>query len=213
MTDLADVRREYDKGTLDEENLLDDPIKMFQAWLEDAVAFQLSDPSAMTVATVGTNGQPSQRIVLLKQVDNAGFVFFTNLESRKAQDLADNPKISLHFPWHAMERQVKVCGTAARVSLAEATAYFLSRPKGSQMAAWASAQSRPISSRQMLWQKFEEVKHRFSQGDMTLPKFWGGYRVVPHEIEFWQGGENRMHDRFVYQKNDDGSWFTQRLMP
>lgn len=213
MKSLSDVRRDYTLDKLDLDALDADPIQQFQRWLKDTIASGAPDPTAMTIATVSPDGQPSQRIVLLKDVNELGFVFYTNLESRKAKELDLNPRISLHFPWHFMERQVKICGKVERVSAAEAAKYFLSRPKGSQLAAWASKQSSVVSTRQMLIGKFEEAKKKFASGDMTMPKFWGGYRVIPHEIEFWQGGKDRLHDRFVYQKNDAGSWRIDRLMP
>jgi pyridoxamine 5'-phosphate oxidase len=213
MTKLQDIRRDYRQGELDIQDLDADPIKQFNLWLEQFIETGIPDPTAMTIATVSPDGQPSQRIVLLKDVGQKGFVFYTNLTSRKAQEIDGNSKISLHFPWHVVERQVKVCGVAQRLSTAEVTKYFLSRPRDSQLAAWASQQSKPISTRQMLISKFEEIKTKFANGDVTLPSFWGGYRVVPHEIEFWQGGANRLHNRFVYVKSDDGSWDIQRLMP
>lgn len=217
MDKLQDIRREYERGSLDREQLLDNPIEQFNLWLQEAIDLRLPDPTAMTVATVSADGQPSQRIVLLKDVDDSGFVFYTNLESRKAQEIESNNKISLHFPWHGIERQVKICGETQALSTAEITQYFLSRPKESQIAAWASAQSQPISTRQMLQSKFEEIRERFKNKDMTLPKFWGGYRVVPHEIEFWQGGVHRLHDRFVYTLShtveNERSWHIERLMP
>ncbi|BDX07211.1 pyridoxamine 5'-phosphate oxidase [Planctobacterium marinum] len=209
---LADIRRDYCNHQSDLSELGDDPFQIFDDWLQSAIDAGIPDPTAMTVATVDNSGQPSQRIVLLKDVSQGGFVFYTNLESRKAIELEHNNKISLHFPWHYMERQVKICGTAERVSVADATKYFLSRPKGSQLAAWASAQSRPVSSRQMLLQKLEETRQRFSQGNLTLPKFWGGFRVIPHEIEFWQGGPDRLHNRISFSQAQ-GQWTKQRLMP
>lgn len=209
---LSDIRREYCHNDSDLSELGDDPFGIFDAWLKDAIDVGLQDPTAMTVATVDANGQPSQRIVLLKDVSDQGFVFYTNLESRKAQELTKNNKVSLHFPWHYMERQVKICGVAEKVSVAQATKYFLSRPEGSKLAAWASAQSRPVSSRQLLMQKLQETKSRFANGDLSLPKFWGGYRVVPHEIEFWQGGADRLHNRIEFKRDDNG-WYKQRLMP
>lgn len=210
---IADIRREYVSGKLDREDLNDDPMEQFQLWLKEAVDANLPDPTAMTIATVDAEGQPSQRIVLLKDVSQGGFVFYTNLQSRKALELKGNNRISLHFPWHFLERQVKVCGVAEPLSTMEITKYFLSRPKESQLAAWASEQSRPISTRQILMAKFEEVKQKFKSGEVPIPSFWGGYRVMPHEIEFWQGGEHRLHDRFVYSKQADGSWEIERLMP
>jgi len=211
--DIDTIRRDYLQGGLNRENLLDNPVEQFKVWLQQAIDFGLNDPTAMTVATVSAAGEPSQRIVLLKEVDDRGFVFYTNLESRKAQDLAQNPNISLHFPWHSMERQVKVSGRVERVSAAESLKYFLSRPKESQLAAWASAQSRPVSSRQLLMQQFQSMKQKFSEGDVPLPDFWGGYRVSVRQIEFWQGGANRLHDRFVYTRESAQSWGVERLAP
>jgi pyridoxamine 5'-phosphate oxidase len=213
MDPLSDIRREYDKAGLDIDGLDDDPMALFDKWLKNAIDAKLSDPTAMTVATVDESGQPSQRIVLLKDVNNGGFVFYTNLGSRKASELKHNAKISLHFPWHSLERQVKVCGMAEQLSTTEVARYFVSRPKPSQLAAWASEQSRPIDSKQLLIAKFNEVKQKFSQGKIPLPSFWGGYRVIPQEIEFWQGGEHRLHDRFLYTKQADASWQIARLMP
>lgn len=213
MASLHDIRREYSQGELHRSDLNDDPVDQFNLWLQDVVDAQIPDPTAMTIATVSADGQPSQRIVLLKDVSQSGFVFYTNLGSKKAQDLSINNKISLHFPWHILERQVKICGIAEPLSTAEVAKYFLSRPRESQLAAWASQQSKPIPTRQALMSKFEEIKNKFSEGEISLPSFWGGYRVVPHEIEFWQGGEHRLHNRFVYKKQDDGSWDIQRLMP
>jgi len=214
MDKLQNIRREYDRTSLERDQLLANPVEQFNVWLQEAIDLGLQDPTAMTVATVSPDGQPSQRIVLLKDVSEGGFVFYTNLESRKAQEIENNSKISLHFPWHGIERQVKICGTAQPLSTSEITKYFLSRPKESQIAAWASAQSQPISTRQMLQSKFEEIRERFKNKDMTLPKFWGGYRVMPHEIEFWQGGVHRLHDRFVYTLSaSEQSWDIERLMP
>ncbi len=211
--DINEIRRDYVQGGLSREELAADPVTQFNLWLQQAIDSGLNDPTAMTVATVSPEGAPSQRIVLLKHVDERGFVFYTNLESRKAQELARNPQISLHFPWHALERQVKIQGLVHRVSTADSLKYFLSRPKESQLAAWASAQSRPVSSRQLLMQQFNAVKQKFSEGDIPLPDFWGGFRVEPRQIEFWQGGANRLHDRFVYDRNDDLSWSIERLAP
>jgi len=211
--DLEDVRREYLKGGLQQEDLAASPVAQFERWLQQSIDAELQDPTAMTVATVDGDGQPSQRIVLLKHVDEKGFVFYTNYGSRKSQDIGVNKKVSLHFPWHILERQVKVCGVAERVPKAESLAYFLSRPKESQLAAWASAQSRPVSSRQLLMQQFTAMKDKFSKGEVPLPDFWGGYRVVPTRIEFWQGGANRLHDRFEYNRQPDGQWSIERLAP
>ncbi|MBU3070186.1 pyridoxamine 5'-phosphate oxidase [Aestuariicella sp. G3-2] len=214
--DIDQVRRDYLQGGLQRGDLAADPIEQFELWLKQAIDAGMQDPTAMTVATVNAEGQPSQRIVLLKQVDAKGFVFYTNYESHKAQDIALNPLVSLHFPWHALERQVKICGRAEKVSAAESLKYFSSRPEESQLAAWASAQSRPVSSRQLLMQQFNAMKEKFKQGKIPLPDFWGGYRVVPSSIEFWQGGANRLHDRFQYTRTEtDGQsdWLIERLAP
>jgi pyridoxamine 5'-phosphate oxidase len=213
MSSISDIRRDYTQAGLDVDDLTSEPFTLFERWLQNAVDANLADPTAMTIATVDKTGQPSQRIVLLKDFDETGFVFYTNTGSKKAQDLSENNKISLHFPWHMLERQVKVLGVAQRLSSVEVAKYFMSRPKPSQIAAWASAQSRPINSRQLLMEKFSEAEAKFANGDVPLPSFWGGYRVVAHEIEFWQGGGHRLHDRFVYTKTSQGHWQTQRLMP
>ena len=210
---LENLRREYLRDGLRREQLASDPIVQFERWMAQMVAAEIPDPNAMTIATVDASGQPSQRIVLLKGLDQRGFVFYTNLRSHKAQDLKQNPKISLHFPWHCLERQVKVCGVAEQMTAAESIKYFLSRPRESQLAAWASNQSRPISSRAMLMQQFEAMKNKFSKGDIPLPDFWGGFRVKPHQVEFWQGGAHRLHDRFQYTRQADDSWDIARLEP
>lgn len=210
--ELESFRREYLQGGLQREDLHQDPVAQFEVWLKQAIDAGLHDPTAMTVATVDAQGQPSQRIVLLKHVDERGFVFYTNYESHKAQDLAQNPRISLHFPWHPLERQVKICGQVEKVSTAQSLAYFRSRPEESQLAAWASAQSRPVSSRQLLMQQFNAMKEKYKQGKIPLPDFWGGFRVQVSSIEFWQGGANRLHDRFQYTRQDSG-WEINRLAP
>ncbi len=210
---LQDIRRDYIKDKLTRESLDNDPLVQFEKWLKQAIDGGLQDPTAMTLATVDASGQPSQRIVLLKDMDARGFVFYTNLESKKARDISQNNRVSLHFPWHDMERQVKICGTVTRLSKQESLAYFLKRPRESQLAAWASAQSRPLSSRQVLVQQFNAMKEKFARGDIPLPDFWGGLRVVPHTIEFWQGGANRLHDRFVYTLLAEGDWSIERLAP
>ncbi|CAI3793685.1 pyridoxamine 5'-phosphate oxidase [Rheinheimera sp. MM224] len=210
---IADIRRSYTMDRLDLDKLNADPFLQFEGWLKDAVAAELPDPTAMCVATVDASGQPSQRLVLLKDVSSKGFVFYTNLGSRKASELEHNPKVCLHFPWHPLERQVIVYGTAERVPTSQVMSYFLSRPKESQLAAWASEQSRPVSTRQVLMQKFAEIKHKFEQGEVPVPSFWGGFLVKPHQIEFWQGGEHRLHDRFMYKQQADSSWAIERLCP
>lgn len=210
--ELSDIRREYTQGGLRRHDLPDEPLPLFAKWLKQAIAAKIVDPTAMTVATVDENGQPFQRIVLLKHFDRDGFVFYTNLGSRKAMQLSHNAKISLHFPWHGIDRQVHVMGEAEKLSTFEVMKYFSSRPKESQIAAWASKQSRRISARQALEGKFMELKQKFSKGDVPFPTFWGGYRVKINSIEFWQGGEHRLHDRFLYGK-DGSDWTIERLAP
>ncbi|AXR07200.1 pyridoxamine 5'-phosphate oxidase [Salinimonas sediminis] len=210
---ISDMRRQYAMGTLEEASLTAHPITLFSRWLDEAIAAGIPDPTAMTVASVDATGQPSQRIVLLKDVGEQGFVFYTNLGSRKARELSSNPKVSLHFPWFFMERQVRICGTASKLSLKQNAEYFFSRPKDSQLAAFASRQSQPISSRQLLLTQFAQLKQKFADRTLPVPDFWGGFLVAPHQIEFWQGGEDRLHDRFEYNKDAQGNWSTQRLMP
>lgn len=210
---LSNLRRQYSQGSLQDSDLTDNPMELFERWLGEAIKAEIPDPSAMTVATVDENGQPSQRIVLLKDVSDAGFVFYTNLGSRKAKELAQNPKVSCHFPWFFMERQVRVCGVAEKLSMKENARYFFSRPKDSQLAAFASKQSKPISSRELLTTQFSQMKAKFANKDLPMPDFWGGFRIVPHQIEFWQGGEDRLHDRYEYNRNSEGDWSTRRLMP
>lgn len=211
--DLSQFRREYLKGGLSRSDLKSDPVAQFTVWFEQARQTDIPDPTAMILATVGANGQPSQRTVLLKYYDEKGFVFFTNYESRKASEMKINNKVSVLFVWLDLERQVQINGTVAKISTAESAKYFMSRPKESQMAAWVSSQSHKLSSRQILLQKFQEMKTKIGEGKVPLPSFWGGYRVEPVEIEFWQGRKNRLHDRFQYLKSDDGSWQLARLAP
>ncbi|WP_020409543.1 pyridoxamine 5'-phosphate oxidase [Hahella ganghwensis] len=210
---LEDIRREYLQGGLDMADLDENPFRQFKSWLDIAIEAKLSaDPTAMTVATVNAAGIPTQRVVLLKQADEQGFVFYTNLGSRKARDIEENANISLHFAWLPLERQIAITGTASKLSVTEATRYFLSRPHDSQLAAWASKQSNKVNSRQMLEQAFEQMKNRFRKGEVPLPSFWGGFRVVPSRFEFWQGRANRLHDRFEYLPAGDG-WEINRLQP
>jgi pyridoxamine 5'-phosphate oxidase len=209
---LEDNRREYDYGKLSRESLLDNPFDQFKLWMAQAIEANIQDPTAMSVATVNAHGKPWQRMVLLKDFSDKGFVFYTNLGSRKAAEIEANSHVSLHFPWLQLDRQVIVGGRAERLSTVDVMKYFLSRPKGSQLAAWASKQSSRISSRQALETQFAQIKDKFANGDIPLPDFWGGYRVVPEEIEFWQGGENRLHDRFQFTR-ENGHWDIARLSP
>jgi len=210
---LQSIRREYLSGSLTREQLKADPVDQFTLWLDQAIKMELPDPTAMVLATAGPDSQPNQRVVLLKGFDERGFVFFTNYESRKSRDIAANTNVSLHFPWYPVERQVLVCGVAQKISVEESTAYFQSRPRESQLGAWASPQSRVIESRESMMQQFESVSKKFADRDIPLPEFWGGFRVKPSRLEFWQGGANRLHDRFQYLLQSGGHWQIDRLAP
>lgn len=210
--DISQYRREYLRDGLNREDLSENPIEMFTQWFEQARQLDASDPTAMILATVGADGMPSQRTVLLKYYDQDGFVFFTNFDSRKSREMAENNKVSLIMVWLELERQIIINGVAKKISTADSAKYFMSRPKDSQVAAWVSSQSNVISSRKMLMKKFSEMKNKFSQGKVPLPSFWGGYKVQPREIEFWQGRENRLHDRFLY-KQSGSIWTAERLAP
>jgi len=213
--DLSQFRREYLLGGVSRKDLDPDPQKQFSLWFEQARKTSVADPTAMILATVGPDGQPSQRTVLLKYYDENGYVFFTNFESRKAREIAGNNRVSLLFVWLELERQVQINGTAERISTAESAKYFMTRPKESQIAAWVSSQSHKLSSRQILMQKFQEMKFKIGEGKVPLPSFWGGYRVTPKEIEFWQGRKSRLHDRFLYTRTDStpSGWIIDRLSP
>jgi pyridoxamine 5'-phosphate oxidase len=210
--DLAALRREYGDAGLDDPDLAEDPMAMFRRWLHDAVVAGLHEPNAMVVSTVSAQGHPSSRLVLLKGSDERGLVFYTNYESRKATELSLNPSCAVLFPWHDLQRQVRVEGTVERVSHEESQRYFASRPRGSQLGAWASPQSRVVASRDELERSYAEVEDRFHGLDVPLPENWGGYRVVPDVVEFWQGRRGRMHDRLVYRRSADG-WEVVRLAP
>ncbi len=210
--DLEQIRREYLAGGLRRKNLKSDPFEQFQDWLALALRSNIPDPTAMTLATVDGAGQPSQRIVLLKHSDNKGLVFYTNYESQKGRDIVGNSNVSLHFPWHGIERQVLIKGTAEKVTQAESEQYFATRPRESQIAAWASPQSRELPTRQALLNRYQEKEIEFDDKKVRLPDFWGGYRVVPDYFEFWQGGAHRLHDRFRYTRAGL-SWQIVRLAP
>ncbi len=189
-----------------------DPIRQFQRWFEETIAQDIPEPNAMTLATVDARGQPYARTVLLKLYDERGFVFFTNYESRKSRQIGENPRVALLFPWVALARQVQIVGQARRISAAESLKYFATRPRGSQIGAWASPQSQVIRTRALLEGKVAEIKRRFAEGEIPLPDFWGGYRVEPELIELWQGRDSRLHDRFQYRR-DGGGWAIERLAP
>jgi pyridoxamine 5'-phosphate oxidase len=210
--DLAEFRKEYSDRGLHREELNPDPVAQFSEWFIQATELAVHEPNAMTLATVDETGMPYQRTVLLKYFDKDGFVFFTNYGSRKARQIASNPRVSLLFPWITLERQVIIQGHAEKISTAESLRYFASRPRESQIGAWVSNQSEVITSRKFLMQKLNEIREKFHQGEIPLPSFWGGYRVVPEMIEFWQGGPARLHDRFLYQKSG-ADWQISRLSP
>lgn len=210
---VSDLRRSATGLALDRENLNDDPIVQFGDWFRYACETVPTDPNAVSISTVNRQGQPSSRTVLLKYFDEKGFVFFTNFDSRKAHDIETNPNVALLFFWSEAARQVRVSGKAERIPTSETLKYFITRPRGSQIGAWVSAQSSVISSRSLLEAEFEKLKSKFRNKKVPLPSFWGGYRVVPDEIEFWQGRHNRLHDRFQYAKQDDGGWKIERLAP
>jgi pyridoxamine 5'-phosphate oxidase len=212
MTDIADLRRQYGRAQLRRADLDANPFVQFKRWLDDALEATLVDANAMSLATVGAAGEPSLRTVLLKGFSEDGFVFFTNLESTKSHQIAENPHVALLFYWREFERQVKIQGTASRLPLADVARYFFSRPRESRIAAWVSPQSRIIEARQALEMKFEELLKKFGDGDIPVPSFWGGFRVVPSAIEFWQGGAHRLHDRFKYRREDAG-WRIDNLAP
>ncbi len=211
--DLAALRREYTQGGLRRDDLDPDPIFQFQKWFEQALTAKLLEPSAVTLATADHQGHPSARIVLLKAVDQRGFVFFTNYESRKGREIALNPHVALVCYWAELEREVLVAGEAEKVSREESTEYFAKRPRGSQLGAWVSRQSSVVADREFLEAELGRAEARFTGRDVGLPPFWGGYVIKPSRIEFWQGRPNRLHDRFQYSRQPDGSWQIDRLSP
>jgi|HubBroStandDraft_3_1064219.scaffolds.fasta_scaffold03060_3 pyridoxamine 5'-phosphate oxidase len=215
---IAELRREYLHADLDERQAAADPIAQFLAWLEQAIAAELPEATAMTLATATPGGRPAARVVLLKGCDERGFVFFTNYESRKGRELAQNPWAALVFYWAALDRQVRIEGAVEKTSPAESEAYFASRPPGARLSAWASPQSSPVADRAALEAAVAEAAARFGEGPVPCPPHWGGFRVRPETVEFWQGRPNRLHDRLVYRRKDDApagepGWRIERLAP
>jgi pyridoxamine 5'-phosphate oxidase len=210
---VADLRKEYIFQGLSETDVHPNPFKQFKVWFEQALAAQLPEPNAMTIATATPDGKPYARIVLLKRYDERGFVFYTNYESQKGRQLIENPWGAIAFWWAELERQVRIGGRVEKVSPQEADEYFHSRPKGSQLGAWASNQSQVIDSREVLEQRLQQLKQEYENKDVPRPPHWGGFRVIPDEIEFWQGRPSRLHDRLLYRRDKDGSWTIQRLSP
>ena len=210
--DLAALRRDYALATLDARDVDPDPIRQFERWFADATAARVLEPNAMTLSTATRDGVPSARIVLLKGVAANGFAFYTDYRSRKGAELAENPLAALTFLWKEIERQVRVTGSVSRVSTQESEAYFRTRPAGSQLGAWASHQSAVLGSREELEARVQDVAQRFQGGDIPLPPHWGGFRVLPDEIEFWQGRTSRLHDRLLYRREESG-WDISRLSP
>jgi pyridoxamine 5'-phosphate oxidase len=211
--DIENLRQQYTRAGLRRQDLKPDPFDQFEIWFKEACAAKLLEPNAMILATASAQAEPSVRTVLLKYFDREGLIFFTNYESRKSRQIQENPQVSLLFLWLPLERQVQIIGTAAKISTADSLKYFTARPRGSQIGAWSSQQSSIISSRQILEMQFEQMKQKFMNNEVPLPSFWGGYRVIPRSFEFCQGRPNRLHDRFLYSRQDPESWEINRLSP
>lgn len=209
---VADLRKEYTRAGLTESDMDPDPVEQFRRWFDEALAAGLHEPNAMIVATASPDGLPSARVVLLKGFDDRGFVFYTNYEGRKGRELEENPRAALLFYWGELERQVRIEGTASRVSEEESDAYYAGRPRGSRLGALASEQSRVVGSREVLEGRIKNLEAEYEGRDVPRPAFWGGYRVEPEAMEFWQGRENRLHDRLVYRRGEVG-WKMERLQP
>ncbi len=211
--DIGNVRKDFRAHPpLSRKDLLDNPFEQFERWFGQAMEAKIEEPNGFSLATVNADGQPSQRTVLLKFFDEKGFVFYTNYQSEKAKDIEQNAKVSMLFPWFDLQRQVKIQGYAEKISREQSLKYFLSRPTGSQLGAWTSPQSKVIDSRDFLMLQLQKMQDKFKSGKIPLPEFWGGYRIVAENFEFWQGQPSRLHDRFSYRL-DDGGWVIERLAP
>ncbi len=210
---FSDLRREYMQRGMEEAELAEDPFRQFQLWFDAAVAADVPEPNAMTLATATKDGRPSARMVLLKQMDDRGFVFFSNYESRKGNELAENPRAALIFFWVQLERQIRIEGSVEHMSAEVSEAYFHSRPRGSQLGSAASYQSQVIPDREVLEKRVAELEAEYPDSEIPLPDFWGGFRVVPEAVEFWQGRVNRLHDRLRYRKDENDNWIVERLSP
>jgi len=210
--DILSIRKDYTLKSLDISDVNNSPFEQFHQWLREAISAEALEVNAMTLSTLHADGYPNGRVVLLKELDY-GFVFFSNYQSEKGQELENHPKASLTFFWPELERQVRVMGTVEKISQSQSDEYFLSRPKGSQIGAWASPQSHKIRSREVLEERLKEMQLRFEEEKLVRPPHWGGYRVLPHKIEFWQGRPSRLHDRILYEKNEAGAWTISRLAP
>lgn len=213
MTDLHNLRKDYQQDTLSENKVDKNPISQFEKWMKETISSKIVvEPNAMTLVTATLDGKPSARVVLLKSFDKEGFVFYTNYESRKAMELTENPNACIVFDWHVMERQVRIEGVAKKVSAEESDKYFHSRPEGSQLGAWISPQSTFIDGRQELDERQKQIEDRFKTKPITRPPHWGGFVLEPHTIEFWQGRQSRLHDRLIYLKTEE-EWIMRRLAP
>ncbi len=211
--EITDTERQFTLLGLRRKDLKEEPVEQFEMWLKQAWEAKIPDAHAMSLATASGEGVPTVRTVLLKRFDREGFVFYTNYESAKARQIEENPNVELLLFWQALQRQVRISGVAEKVPTTESLKYFLKRPFDSRLGAWASAQSSVISTRGLLEMKYEEMKRKFAEGEVPLPSFWGGYRVLPSKIEFWQGRKNRLHDRFLYTRAEDDTWKIERLAP
>lgn len=213
MADLSTMREEYTTKGLHRKDMDENPFKQFELWFNQAVEAKLIEPNAMTLSTVGTDLKPSQRTVLMKRYDEKGLVFFSNYGSKKSKQIEENPHVAVHFAWLGLERQLRIEGKIEKISKSASLKYFLSRPRGSQIGAWVSHQSEVVTSRSILEEKFDQMRSKFATGEIPFPDKWGGYLIRPSLFEFWQGGRDRLHDRFEYILEEDDSWKIQRLEP